>query len=166
MKTLLLASALFAGLFGSLAAVPVPEPTPATPAPTPDPYHAFCETMWLFGDPCTEIQTMLLTQIQAMTEYTLVLAVPLFVKANHSYPEIPDGETIILNLSPTILPGGCRVNALSTSVRFTHLLDDGQNYCNLYNLLSASGLNSEPGFMEITNEWACLGYKLAPCGSA
>lgn len=39
MRTLLLASALFAGLFGSLAAVPVP-------APVPIPYHAFCRTLW------------------------------------------------------------------------------------------------------------------------
>lgn len=39
MKTLLLASALFAGLFGSLAAVPVPVPVPV-------PYHAFCRTLW------------------------------------------------------------------------------------------------------------------------
>lgn len=39
MRTLLLASALFAGLFGSLAAVPVRFPVPA-------PYHAFCRTLW------------------------------------------------------------------------------------------------------------------------
>lgn len=27
----------------------------------------------------------------------------------------------------------------------------------------ASGLTSAPGFMEMTNEWACLGYGLANC---
>ncbi|KAK5860134.1 hypothetical protein PBY51_021631 [Eleginops maclovinus] len=156
MKTLLLASALFAGLFGSLAAVPVPEPTPAR-------YHAFCRTMWLFGDPCTEILTTLVTQIQVMTEYTLVSADSVVVKANHTSPESPEGETLTISLSPTILTGGCRATALSTSNGFTSLFDGGQNYCNLYNLVSASSLMSEPGFMELTNEWACLSYKLATC---
>ena len=27
----------------------------------------------------------------------------------------------------------------------------------------ASGLTSAPGFMEMTNEWACLGYGLSTC---
>ncbi|KAK1879356.1 Dynein regulatory complex subunit 7 [Dissostichus eleginoides] len=156
MKTLLLASALFAGLFVSLTAVPVPDPAPA-------PYHAFCKTM-LFAGPCTDIKTMLVTQILASSpEYTLVSVVPGFVKANHTSPKTPEGESIIISLNPTILTGGCRMSALSTSNGFTSLFDGGQNYCNLYNLVSASGLMKEPGFMEITNEWACLGYGLATC---
>ncbi|KAI4810112.1 hypothetical protein KUCAC02_018959, partial [Chaenocephalus aceratus] len=120
MKTLLLASALFAGLFVPLAAVPVP---------TPAPYHAFCRTMWLFAGPCTDIKTMLVTQILASSpEYTLVSVFPGFVKANHTSPKTPEGETIIISFYPTI--------ALSKSNGFTSLLDGGQNYCNLYNLVS------------------------------
>ncbi|KAK5919704.1 hypothetical protein CgunFtcFv8_023576 [Champsocephalus gunnari] len=53
--------------------------------------------------------------------------------------------------------------AQSTSIGLSGLLDDGQNFCNLHNLLSASGLPLEPGFMEITTEWNCKGYKLATC---
>ncbi|KAJ4936505.1 hypothetical protein JOQ06_001097 [Pogonophryne albipinna] len=119
MKTLLLASAVFAGLFVSLAAVPVPVPTPA-------PYHAFCKTMWLFAGSCTDIKTMLLVSV-----------FPGFVKANHTSPKTPEGETIIISFYPTILTGGYRMSALSTSNGFTSLFDGGQNYCNLYNLVSA-----------------------------
>ncbi|KAK5919703.1 hypothetical protein CgunFtcFv8_023577 [Champsocephalus gunnari] len=155
MKTLLLASALFAGLLVSLAAVPVP---------TPALYHAFCRTMWLFAGPCTDIKTMLVTQILASSpEYTLVSVFPGFVNANHTSPKTPEGETIIISFYPTIVTGGCRMSALSKSNGFTSLLDGGQNYCNLYNLVSASGLMEEPGFMETINEWACMGYKLATC---
>ncbi|KAF3858120.1 hypothetical protein F7725_011321 [Dissostichus mawsoni] len=53
--------------------------------------------------------------------------------------------------------------AQSTSIGLSDLLDDGQNFCNLHNLLSASGFPLEPGFMEITTEWNCKGYKLATC---
>lgn len=30
---------------------------------------------------------------------------------------------------------------------------------------TASGLTSAPGFMEMTNEWACLGYGMATCNA-
>lgn len=42
MRTLLLASAFLAGLFGSLAAAPTPEPAPS-------PYRPFCRTLWWVG---------------------------------------------------------------------------------------------------------------------
>uniref|UniRef100_A0A3B4YG28 Uncharacterized protein n=1 Tax=Seriola lalandi dorsalis TaxID=1841481 RepID=A0A3B4YG28_SERLL len=163
MRTLLLASALFAGLIGSLAAVPVP--------PGPAPYSAFCRTVWLFAKPCTEVSTTIVQQIQEFSpligcdecQYMLVSATPLSIKANHTTIEGLQAENITLSLSNTKTTGGCRVAAQSTSLGFTSLLDDGLNYCNLYNLLSVSGLNRSPGFMEMTNEWACLGYGLATC---
>uniref|UniRef100_A0A3B4Y8D9 Uncharacterized protein n=1 Tax=Seriola lalandi dorsalis TaxID=1841481 RepID=A0A3B4Y8D9_SERLL len=162
MRTLLLASALFAGLFGSLAAAPFPVPVP---------YHAFCRTLWLFARPCTEISTTMLQQIQSLNpllgcdecQYMLVSATPRAIKANHTSLDGLQAESITFTFSPTVLAGGCRVSAQSTSLGFTSLLDDGLNYCNLYNLLSVSGLNRSPGFMETINEWACLGYGLATC---
>ncbi|CAG5896578.1 unnamed protein product [Menidia menidia] len=159
MKTLLLASALFVGLFSSTAAVP-----PPAPFPFPVPYHAFCRALWLFATPCAEISTTIVQQIQVSgPQYALVSALPLFVKANHTSPDGVQAQNITFSFSPTVLTGGCRVSAQSTSLGFTSLLDDGLNYCNLYNLLSNSGLISAPGFMEMTNEWACLGYGLAKC---
>ncbi|KAK9538621.1 hypothetical protein VZT92_003784 [Zoarces viviparus] len=157
MRTLLLASALLAGLFVSLAAVPVPDTAPG-------PYRAFCKTMWLFATPCAEISTKLVQQIQAWSpQYTLLLGLPTYIKANHTSLSSPEGENIILILNPTVLSAGCRVTAMSFSLAFTSLLDGGLNYCNLNNLVSASGLTSAPGFMEMTNEWACLSYGLATC---
>ncbi|KAM4552100.1 uncharacterized protein PAE49_015629 [Odontesthes bonariensis] len=159
MKTLLLASALFVGLFSSLAAV-----APPAPLAFPVPYHAFCKTLWLFATPCAEISTTISQQIQMSSpQYTLVSATPMLIKANHTSLDGVQAQNITFTFSPTILTGGCRVSAQSTSLGFTSLLDNGLNYCNLYNLLSASGLTSAPGFMEMTNEWACLGYGMAKC---
>uniref|UniRef100_A0A8D3CDW3 Uncharacterized protein n=1 Tax=Scophthalmus maximus TaxID=52904 RepID=A0A8D3CDW3_SCOMX len=163
MKTLLLASALFAGLFGSLAAVPVP--------PAPAPYHPFCKTLWLFATPCADISATIVQQIQALSplvacdicQYELVSANPGFIKANHNSIDGLQAESISFTFTPTVMTGGCRVSAFSISLGFTSRLDDGVNYCNLYNVLSASGLTSSPGFMELTNEWACLSYGLATC---
>ncbi|KAG7229245.1 hypothetical protein INR49_012902 [Caranx melampygus] len=163
MKTLLVASVLIAGLISTLTAGPLPR--------APPPYSAFCKTVWLFATPCAEINTTLVKQIQAFNpalgcdtcQYTLVSATPLGIQANHTSPDGLEAENITITLSSTIMAGGCRVSALSTSLGFTSLLDGGLNYCNLYNLLSASGLSSAPGFMEITSEWVCLGYGLATC---
>ncbi|XP_076603916.1 uncharacterized protein LOC143330990 [Chaetodon auriga] len=160
MRTLLLASALMAGLFGSLSAVAVP-------------YHAFCHSLWLFATPCAEISTKLVQQIEAFSplsgcdecQYTLVSATSVMIKANHSSPDGHQAENITFTLSPTVLSSGCRVSGQSVSLSFSSLFDGGLNYCNLYNLLTASGLTSAPGFMEMTNEWACMGYKLSTCNT-
>ncbi|MEQ2202072.1 hypothetical protein XENOCAPTIV_023537, partial [Xenoophorus captivus] len=150
---------LTTGLFGCFVAV-----SPTVPFPFPVPYHAFCRSLWLFATPCAEISTTIAQQIQAFSpEYTLILATPLKIKANHTSPDGINVQNITFSFSPTILTGGCRVSAQSITLGFTSLLDDGLNYCNLYKLLSASGLTSAPGFMEMTNEWACLGYGLAKC---
>ncbi|CAB1444385.1 unnamed protein product [Pleuronectes platessa] len=156
MKTLLLASALLAGLFGSLAAAPAP--------PAPSTYNAFCRTQWLFASPCAQINTTIVMQIQAMSpQYELVSVIADAIKANHTSVDGLQAETLTFFFSSTVMIGGCRVTAMSTSLGFTSILDNGLNYCNLYNLLSASGLTSSPGFMEMTNEWACLSYGLATC---
>ncbi|KAK5607977.1 hypothetical protein CRENBAI_007265 [Crenichthys baileyi] len=154
MRTLLLVSALI----GSLTAIPIP-------------YHAFCSSLWLFEMPCAEISTTLVKQIEAFSpmigcekcQYQLVSATSVVIKANHTSPDGLQTENITFTLNPTIMASGCRVSAQSISLSFTSLLDDGLNYCNLYNLLSASGLTSAPGFIEMTNEWACLGYGLSTC---
>ncbi|XP_077374462.1 uncharacterized protein LOC144017085 [Festucalex cinctus] len=151
---------LLAGLAVLAAAVPVPVP-----------YHAFCRTLWLFSSPCAAVSTTLVQQIQAFNpmfgcakcHYTLGAGTPLGITANHSSTDGMAVENITFTFSPTVMTGGCRVTGQSTSLGFTSLLDNGLNYCNLYDLLSASGLSSGPGFMEMTNEWACLGYGLASC---
>uniref|UniRef100_A0A3Q2GQF5 Lipoprotein n=1 Tax=Cyprinodon variegatus TaxID=28743 RepID=A0A3Q2GQF5_CYPVA len=159
MKTVLLASALLLGLFGCSVALPLP-----VPFPYPDPYQAVCGTMWLFATPCAEISTTVAKQIQALSpEYMLISATPLAIKANHTSPDGISVQDITFSLSPTIVTGGCRVSAKSSSLGFTGLLDGGLNYCNLHKLVSASGLTLSPGYMEMTNEWACLGYGMAKC---
>ncbi|KAG7229244.1 hypothetical protein INR49_012901, partial [Caranx melampygus] len=135
MKTLLLASALFAGLFGCAATVSLP--------PGPSPYSAFCRTVWLFASPCAEISSTIVHQIQAFNpmiacdqcQYRIVSVTPITIKANHSSPFSPQAENLSFTFSP-ILTGGCRVSAKSISLGFTSLFDGGLNYCNLYSLVS------------------------------
>ncbi|CAG07101.1 unnamed protein product [Tetraodon nigroviridis] len=161
MRTLLLLVAI-SGLLASLAAVPTP---PASAR------HAFCKTIWLFETPCAGVATKLVQQIKAFSPmsgcaqcgYTLVAATPLSIQASHTSAAAPLGENLTFTLRPTMRTRGCRVSANSMSIGVTSRLDNGLNYCNLHNLLTASGLNLSPGFMELTNEWACLGARLSTC---
>uniref|UniRef100_A0A8C6PB92 Uncharacterized protein n=1 Tax=Nothobranchius furzeri TaxID=105023 RepID=A0A8C6PB92_NOTFU len=99
---------------------------------------------------------MFLLQLQSVT--------PLSIKANHTSPDGISIQNITLTFIPTTLVSGCRVSILiKLNKNTTTLLDGGLNYCNLYKLLSASGLSSAIGFVELTNEWACLGYGLVKC---
>ncbi|XP_077470479.1 uncharacterized protein LOC144085274 [Stigmatopora argus] len=159
MKTLLLLAGLV--ILGATVPTPVPGPT----------YHAFCRTLWLFASTCEDVSTRLVQQIQAFNplfgcekcHYTLVSGTPLCINANHTSMDGLTRENLTFAFSGTVMAAGCRVTAQSSSLGFTSLLDDGLNYCNLYDLLSASGLAGGLGFMEMTNEWACLGYGLATC---
>ncbi|KAM7406933.1 hypothetical protein PAMA_002910 [Pampus argenteus] len=162
MRTLLLASALIAGLFASSSAIPKP-------------YHAFCDSLWLFASPCAEISTKLVKQIEAFSpvngckecRYMLVSASPLSIKANHTSLDGLQAENISFTLSPTVLTSGCRVSGMSISQSFTKILDGGLNYCNLYNLLadrdSVHGLSEELSALKanLTEERNLLNASLA-----
>uniref|UniRef100_A0A3B4YC11 Uncharacterized protein n=1 Tax=Seriola lalandi dorsalis TaxID=1841481 RepID=A0A3B4YC11_SERLL len=160
MRTALLASILFTGLFGSSAAIPIPVP-----------YYDFCRTLWLFALPCADVGSKLVQQIQAFNpvnvcekcHYTLLSATNSSIHAHHTSPDNLHVESIEFTLHRTMLTSSCRVSAQSASVTVTSFFDSGINYCNLYNLLTASGLNVAPGFIEMTSEWACLGYGFATC---
>ncbi|KAG7525052.1 hypothetical protein JOB18_021265 [Solea senegalensis] len=167
MRTLLLTSALFAGLFGSLVAFAVH--VPPSPVP-PAPILSFCKTMWLFGSPCAEVSNTIVEQILAFSplngcpqcQYTLLSATPTTVIANHTSADGLQSQNLTFSFSPLMI-GGCSVTARSVTLGST--LVNGINYCNLYNLLSASGLSSTPGFTDMTRAWACLGYGLT-CSDA
>uniref|UniRef100_A0A8C4NQA6 Uncharacterized protein n=1 Tax=Dicentrarchus labrax TaxID=13489 RepID=A0A8C4NQA6_DICLA len=125
----------------------------------------------LFGLPCADVGTKLVQQIQAFSpvnacekcHYILVSADKKSIHAHHTSSGNLQVENIEFTLNTTILTNSCRVSAQSASLTFSSLLDDGLNYCNLHDLLTASGLSLAPGFMEMTNEWACLGYGFATC---
>ncbi|KAG8014243.1 hypothetical protein GBF38_016667 [Nibea albiflora] len=143
MRPLLLASALIAGLCGSLVASPVPVP-----------YYAFCRTLWL---------SKMIHNHPYCPPFQLISAINDTIKAQHTTMGNLQVENIEFSLQTTILTGSCRVTAQSTSLAVSSHVDTGLNYCNLYDLLTASGLNLAPGFMEMTSEWSCLGYEFATC---
>uniref|UniRef100_A0A3Q2D1X1 Uncharacterized protein n=1 Tax=Cyprinodon variegatus TaxID=28743 RepID=A0A3Q2D1X1_CYPVA len=160
MKTVLLVSALIAGVIGSMSAIPVS-------------YNAFCNSLWLFEMPCAKISATLIKQIEAFSpangcdkcHYELVSTLPVLINANHTSPDGLQAENITFVLSPGTMGSGCHVSAQSLSQNFTSFAKDGVNYCNLYDLLTASNLTSSAGFTEMTNPWACPGFGLATCKS-
>ncbi|KAJ0059870.1 hypothetical protein NL108_014566 [Boleophthalmus pectinirostris] len=152
---LLLPTALVAALLSSVGSMTIPGPVP---------YHAFCRSIWLFATPCAKISTVLEKQIVALSpEVGCADLIPLTILANHTSADGLTAEILCFKFMDTVLTGSCIVYAESQSLNFSKLLDTGINYCNLYNLVTASGLTSQPDFMEMTNEWACPGYGLAMC---
>ncbi|KAK5889205.1 hypothetical protein CesoFtcFv8_015230 [Champsocephalus esox] len=85
------------------------------------------------------------------------------IEVLHNSSENLYSESMEFILHTTVQTGSCRVSAQSSSLALSSLLDIGLNYCNLNNLLTASGLNLAAGFTEMTSEWACLGYGFAAC---
>jgi len=58
--------------------------------------------------------------------------------------------------------GSCFIKGHSKSQTLS-LLDFGTNYCNVYNLMDGSGLTSDPGFGEDTNDSRCTQRSSANC---
>uniref|UniRef100_A0AAQ5ZT67 Uncharacterized protein n=1 Tax=Amphiprion ocellaris TaxID=80972 RepID=A0AAQ5ZT67_AMPOC len=160
MRALLLASVLFVGLFDCPSTSPVPVPT-----------HAFCRTLWMFGLPCADVGAKLVQQIRTFSpvnmcekcHYILISATNKSIQARHTSPDNLHVESLEFSLQTNLLTTSCRVSAQSVSLTFTAYFNNGLNYCNLYNLLTASGLNLAPDFMEMTSEWACFGFGSTTC---
>ncbi|KAK7945475.1 hypothetical protein WMY93_001203 [Mugilogobius chulae] len=121
---------------------------------------------------CSNVNIALIKQIQTFSpgigcelcQYTLVSVTPQHIAASHMSPDGLHSEKISMSFLPTSMPNGCRVSAYSQSDQISSsILDNGVNYCNLHNLVTASGLAAQPGFLEMTNEWACLSFGLATC---
>ncbi|KAK7881238.1 hypothetical protein WMY93_029647 [Mugilogobius chulae] len=155
----LFSAALVLALLCSVTAAPIPGPVP---------YHAFCRSIWLFSTPCAAIGSTLQQRYGPQSCSRLwKLSLQFGVSDSDDHPGEPHfsrrtrGRNSQLQVHATVLSGGCRVVANSQSIAFTSLLDNGLNYCNLYTLVSESGLAAQPDFMEMTNEWACLGFGLA-----
>lgn len=56
----------------------------------------------------------------------------------------------------------CDTSSLSF-MRYCKWCTQSQSVLRKTLFIPASGLNLSPGFLEMTNEWACLGYVFAPC---
>ncbi|XP_039610214.1 uncharacterized protein LOC120530109 isoform X2 [Polypterus senegalus] len=138
------------------------------------PLHAQCKVDWYFGIPCHDVYEALVSQIKKWSKadcvdggekcmYKLESANAHFIKAKHTTPVKKYIEDLNFRLIPYLLDIGCHVPAFSVSEAWYTLVDYGTNYCNLYNLIEGSGLNTVPGYKEMTNDFICTQHSSANC---
>ena len=82
-------------------------------------------------------------------------------------------RTIDINFGLSVSLLNKRIKRFSLSLSFTQgfstsetwyaVLDDGTNYCNLYNLVDGSSLRLSPGFKETTDDSSCTQYSSHNC---
>ncbi|KAM8838388.1 uncharacterized protein ACB058_015113 [Synchiropus picturatus] len=132
-------------------------------APPPPPYQSICKAIWLFSGPCDDVATKLVNEIKSRRHFTLESSSNTTIRSRHGSRDSPQSENVDFDLHGTKLMNGCEVYATSASIDQTFLFNNGLNYCNLYDLVTGSGLDLEPGFREMVSEWSCLGYSTAAC---
>ncbi|KAM9308127.1 uncharacterized protein PAF06_012274 [Gastrophryne carolinensis] len=148
----------------------------STPA-SPNPFHAQCSLEWNFGISCFHVYTSLVTQIKLWTSvdnclkgggerclYELQSANEHFIVAKHRNLIHNYVDDLTFQLAAAVQgKRSCHVSAFSVSEPWYIVLDNGINYCNLHNLVEGSGLDTTPGFTELTNDFKCTQYSTANC---
>ncbi|XP_065835011.1 uncharacterized protein [Oscarella lobularis] len=138
------------------------------------PLHASCKLTWSFPNTnCSTVNTALVNQIKkwgpntacGSTEkclYTLKDSSSSALKLTHKTPvhKYVDDVSFAFDGSGA----SCTVHGYSTSETWYAVLDDGTNYCNMHNLLTGAGLDSNSGFAETTSNSDCTEYTSANCG--
>ncbi|CAL1580267.1 unnamed protein product [Knipowitschia caucasica] len=167
---IVLVLSLAAALCAVLFAGPNPKPTPK-PRPTKAPVQSSCKAIWLFTTPCAEINSTLIQQVKVFSpnagcgdcNYLFVSADNVTLTVDHTSADGFGAETISFKFTPSLLAPGCQMFVQSQSIGPTTTTDDAINYCNIYNLLTGSGLDLQPGFLDKTNKWVCPAIALTKC---
>ncbi|KAK2859314.1 hypothetical protein Q5P01_003934 [Channa striata] len=139
------------------------------------PLHAQCKVDWYFEIPCQVVYESLVSQIKKWRTmagctaggqkclYKLQSASVHFITAKHTSPFKGYVEDINFRLVSYLFYSGCHVAAMSISEAWYLIKDHGTNYCNLYNLLEASGLTEARGYKEVTSDFLCTQRSSANC---
>ena len=90
--------------------------------------------------------------------YAITTATATDVKGTHKTPVHKYVDDISFALSAASATA-CSAKAFSTSETWYAVLDQGTNYCNLHNLVAATGLP----FSEQTSDSVCTQYSKAQC---
>eukprot|EP00095_Tigriopus_kingsejongensis_P011059 maker-scaffold23_size669530-snap-gene-1.28 protein:Tk11059 transcript:maker-scaffold23_size669530-snap-gene-1.28-mRNA-1 annotation:"hypothetical protein CGI_10007639" len=146
------------------------------------PWHASCKVDWTTNLPCSEARQKLVSQFQDWSnadcpgvsdtcpslpcgqrcKYTLIEDTAVAIKGEHRTPVKDYVDDLSFKLADTET-GGCKLEGFSTSRIWYAILDQGTNYCNLWNLVDGSGLTKADGFQEETSTSVCTQYDAIDC---
>ena len=168
--------AAFAGCNASLRGTPILQPTLSLGRDhglsVGGPVHASCHIQIDFNSTsCADVATALKKAGDAMSDfkctgpkgngekcgYAITTATAAEVKGTHKTPVHKYTDDISFALSGS--GAGCSAKAFSTSETWYAVLDQGTNYCNLHNLVAATGL----AFGETTSDSICTQYSSHDC---
>ncbi|KAG7169251.1 uncharacterized protein LOC121866052 isoform X3 [Homarus americanus] len=139
----------------------------------PYPSHASCRVDWIFGKPCSDVKSTLISQMKAWSHDDCSLK----QQCNYEYLG-EEGSTIRgLHVTPWISfvdkinftfnaasGGNCYVQAASESAAAYAVIDFGVNYCNLRNLVIGSKLDeNDSSYKENSTNAVCTMYSIAHC---
>ena len=148
-------------------------PMPRTVVPevgAPESLHASCRANFTFSsNSCSDVSSALVSAAKAMSGfdscgssekcgYSITEANAVVVKGHHETPVKHYKDDLSFALTPTGATS-CEVGGYSTSEIWYAVLDDGTNYCNLHNLVSATNL----AFDENVDKSDCTQYSSANC---
>lgn len=150
---------------------PIARLTEAKPEPVPEPLslHASCRLTWTMPNAnCQQTSSALAQAVESMHSlsncvgekcgYTLEGANATGLAAYHVTPVHHYRDDISMQFSDNG-SGGCVAHCYSTSTIWYAVFDDGTNYCNLHNLVLASGLD----YSEDVDTSDCTQYASANC---
>jgi len=140
------------------------------------PWHASCQADWTFGKPCPEVMGSIVSQMQAWEGpdgcasggerclYQLERASGNTVMGTHATPVAHYVDELKMVFVNGTNNNTCRMQGYSRSKTWYAYLDSGTNYCNMRNLISGAGLDSnDTAFTEETNDGICTQYSSADC---
>ena len=137
-----------------------------------NPIHASCHIQIAFNETaCADVAAALKKAGDAMSDfkctgpkgngekcgYAISTATATEVKGTHKTPVHKYVDDLSFALSAA--GKGCAAKAFSTSETWYAVLDAGTNYCNLHNLVAATGLV----FAETTSDSVCTQYSSHDC---
>ncbi|XP_018023520.1 uncharacterized protein LOC108679413 [Hyalella azteca] len=139
----------------------------------PYPLHANCQVDWTFGKPCSEVETLLVQQLQQWSEevcdapkdhcgYNFLGVRDGLISGAHFTPSPRFRDTISFNL--TTSADGCNVRGKSRSDVWYAINDFGVNYCNIKDLVVGARLASnDPKHTEKSQPNICTQYPNSNC---
>merc|ERR1711963_771513 len=146
------------------------------------PWHASCQLEWTLPESCETVKTKLIEQMNLwegdsncgqVSEtcpslpcgqnclYKLVSSEQNTLKGTHTTPVKRYVDNMTFEFET--IGAKCNVKGFSSSSLWYAILDMGTNYCNLRNLLDGTGLSSNEGFPEETENAICTQYESRNC---
>ncbi|OWF35756.1 uncharacterized protein LOC110442542 [Mizuhopecten yessoensis] len=140
------------------------------------PAHASCKAQWTVGMACSQVETALLNQIQTWSGPENCKSGPINEKCLYVLKSNSEGVIKLTHETPlkhyiddvsfTLKSQGdasCQLGGYSTAETWYAVLDQGTNYCNMFNLLEGASLTTAAGYTETASDASCTQRSSADC---